>query len=371
VFEPAGIVDELERTMRQEMDFVTEASNTARFHEAFAAGDEARCPKVFWDLTSSEVFTMERLRGVRITDLKALSEMGVGRAALARRLLNVFMKQYLEMGVFHADPHPGNLLVLPDGTVGMLDLGMVGRMTTDLRNKLGALLVAVTASDPDIVAEICFSLGLLGEDFNEAAFKQGVLELLDKYYNMPLKRIDPRRVFSDVTALARESHVVLLRSLVLFAKSLVTVLSTAKALDPDLDAGSVLRPRAQEMLRERLAPTQLIKSLGLNLWSIATFVQAVPRSILRILRRAESGKLQLTFRHTGYEEFTHELDRAANRITASLILASIVIGSSLLLAMKTGPLILNSVSLLGILGYAIAGILGLWTVWGILRSGRL
>ena len=371
MFQPAVVVDELERTMRRELDFVTEAANTARFCRDLAGVEGARCPRVYWPLTSSRVLTLERFTGVRITDLEALASMGVDRAALAGRLVDVFLKQYLEMGAFHGDPHPGNLLVLADGAVGILDFGMVGRLTSDLRDKLGALLVAIARRDVDVVTEICFSLGVMSEEVNEPAFKLGVLELLDKYYGMPLKRIDPRRVFADVTALARESRILLPRDFVLLAKSLVTVVGTARTLEPDFDLAAALRPRAKDLLRQRLMPAQLAKTLGLSLWSVGTLLQAVPRSFLRILRRAEGGRLQFTMRHTGYEDFVGELDRAANRLSVSLILASLVIGSSVLLASKTPPLLFEGVSLLGVLGYVAAAILGLWTVWGILRSGRL
>ena len=371
MFQPTKVLDELERTIRHELDFVTEASNTARFHRELLPIDGVRCPQVYWDLTSSRVLTMERLAGARVTDVERLDAMGVDRPALARRLVDVFLKQYLEMGAFHGDPHPGNLFVAQDGTIGVIDFGMVGRLTPGLRDRLGALLVAVANRDVEIVTEICFSLGVMTDEVNEAAFKLGVLELLDKYYGMPLKRIDPRRVFGDVTALARDARVLLPRDFVLLAKSLVTIVSIARTLDPEFDVSALLRPRAKEMLRRRLAPAELVKSLGLNIWSIATLVQAVPRSFLRILRRAESGRLEFTMRHTGYEDFARELDRAANRLTVSLILASIVVSSSLLLALKTAPLLAGKVSILGVLGFVVAGLLGLWTVWGILRSGRL
>lgn len=372
VFQPLVMMDELTRTMRRELDFVTEAANTARFQRDLAGVAGARCPKVYWDLTSSSVLTLERFTGPRITDLAALDDMGVDRKALAHRLVDVFLEQYLQMAAFHGDPHPGNLLVLADGTVGIIDFGMVGRMTSGLRDRLGALLVAIANRDVDVVTEICFSLGLMSDDVNESAFKLGVLELLDKYYGMPLKRIDPRRIFGDVTALARESRIILPRDFVLLAKSLVTIVSIARTLDPDFDASALLRPRAKDLLRRRLAPRALAKSLGLNLWSIGTLVQAVPRSLLRILRRVETGKLEITFRHTGLEDFIAELDRAANRVTVSLILASLVVSSSMLLASKVPPLIFGgSVSLLGVLGYLFAAVLGLWIVWGILRSGRL
>ncbi len=370
VLQPRVVAEELERTMRRELDFVTEASNTARFHDALAACDGTCAPRVYWDLTSSDVLTLQRLQGVRVTDLAALEAQGTSRRELARRLVDIFLTQYLEMGVFHADPHPGNILIAPDGAIGVIDFGMVGRLTNDLRDKLGALLVAIARREVDIVAEICFSLGLMGDDFNEPAFKLGVLELLDKYYGMPLKRINPRRVFGDVMALARESQIVLPRDFVLLSKSLVTILSIARKLDPDFDTTAQLRPRARAVLQQRLAPAHLAKSLGLSLWSLSTLAKALPRSVLHILRRAEAGRFQLTFRHTGYEDFVRELDRAANRVSLSLILASIVVGSSVLLVATTRPRLFGTIPL-GTVGMAVAGLLGLWTVWGILRSGRL
>lgn len=370
VLQPGMILDELERTIRRELDFITEASNTDRFHEVLTQKDGTACPQVFWDLTSSDVLTMERIEGVRITDLPALGVQKTNRKELAHRLVDIFLTQYLEMGIFHADPHPGNLLVLSDGRVGIIDFGMVGRLTNELRDKLGALLLAIARREVDVVAEICFSMGLIGEDFSERTFKVGVMELLDKYYGMPLKRIDPRRVFGDVMALARESDVILPRDFVLLSKSLVTVLGIAQRLDPDFDVAAQLRPRAREVVKRRLEPHNLAKSLGLNLWSLSTLAKALPRSVLHILRRAETGRLQLTFRHTGYEDMVSELDRAANRLSVSLILASIVVGSSVLLGSGRSPILPGGISL-GAIGYVFAGILGIWTVWGILRSGRL
>jgi len=371
MFQPGVVIDELERTVRRELDFVTEAANTAKFGQTLTAADGARCPQVIWELTSSEVFTMERLRGARITDLAAIAEMGLDRRAVAQRVAGIFLKQYIQLGAFHADPHPGNLLVLPNGSIGILDWGSVGRFTDEMRDKLGMLLVAVARREVDVVSEICFSLRLTGDDFNETVFERGILELLDKWYGMPLKRVDARRVFHEVVLLARECHVTLPRDFVLFAKSLSTIVGIGRALDPEFEISALFRSRAQGLMRERLSPTRLAKSAGLSLWSFATLIQSFPRSLLRILRRTEAGNLQITFRHTGIDRFVTELDRAANRMTLGLILGSIVIGSSLLLALKTPPLIFGSVSLVGIFGYLIAGVLGLWTVWGILRSGRL
>jgi ubiquinone biosynthesis protein len=371
VFQPRIVLEELERTMRRELDFVTEAANTARFHDAIEPADGGRCPQVYWDLTSSDVLTLERLRGVRITNLRALDARGIDRRRLARRLADVFLKQYFELGIFHGDPHPGNLLVLGDGTVGVIDFGMVGRVTGELRNRMGVLLLGVVHREVDVVAEICFSLGIMGEEFNEATFRLGVQELIDKYYGMPLKRVDPRRVFGDVTALARECHLVLPREFVMLAKSLVTVVSIGRQLAPDFDVAESLRPHARALLRRRLAPAAVAKGAGLGLWSLGVLLRGLPRSLTRILRRLETGRLRVDFHHTGYEHALSELDRAANRVTVSVILASLVIGSSLLLAMKAEPLLFGTVSFLGIVGYLLAGLLGLWTVWGILRSGRL
>ncbi len=371
MFQPAAVIDELERTVRRELDFVTEAANTANFGQNLGAGDGARCPQVIWELTSPAVFTMERLHGARITDVAAIEALGLDRRAIAHRLASLFLKQYLQLGAFHADPHPGNLLVLADGTIGILDWGSVGRFTDDLRDKLGMLLVAVARREVEVVSEICFALRLTGDDFNEAAFQRGILELLDKWYGMPLKRVDARRLFHEVVLLARECHVLLPRDFVLFAKSLATIVGIGRVLDPDFEVSDLFRARARGLVRERLSPTRIAKSAGLSLWSFTTLLQSLPRSLLRILRRTEAGNLQITFRHTGHERFVTELDRSANRITLALILGSIVIGSSLLLALRTPPLLYGSVSLVGIFGYLIAGVLGLWTVWGILRSGRL
>jgi len=372
LYRPRRLVMEFARSLRRELDLAAECRSAERIAANFAAAPCVVIPRVHWAFTTERVNTQDFIAGVAGDRLEQLTpQAGFDRALLAQRGAHAVLKMIVEDGFFHADPHPGNVFYLPGNRIAFIDFGMVGRLTGDLRNRMGVLLMGVAHREVDVVAEVCFSLGLMGEDFNESTFRLGVQELMDKYYGMPLKRIDPRRVFGDVAALARECQLVLPRDFVMLAKSLVTIVSIGRRLDPSFDVAECLRPHARALLRRRMSPAAMAKSAGLGLWSLGTLLRGLPRSVARILRRAETGRLRVSLHHTGYEEFVGELDRAANRVTVSVILASLVIGSSLLLAMKTAPLLFGTVSFLGIVGYLLAGLLGLWTVWGILRSGRL
>ena len=370
VYRPAVIVDELARKIHKELDFLTEAAFTARFREITRESPTLRSPDVFWKFTSPSVLTLERLTGTKINMTEQLEEQGVDRKALARNLTIGFMEHYLEHGMFHADPHPGNLLVSPDGKINLVDFGLVGHLSEEMRSQLAATLFAVTRRDVDTFVEIYSEIGIFDRQTHATELKTDLAELLDKYYGLPLSQIDIRRVFNDVTETARRHHVMLPRDFVLLGKSLVAVISTAKSLDPDYDLGTLAESTAKLISKERFSPSRIKRMLSTELWQVGRLLQRLPRDLRNLITSIQEGRLQLVFRHEGLENLTTELDKSSNRLAFSITLASIIIGSSLIVAMGVGPTF-QGISLLGVVGYLMAGVLGVWLVVAILRGGKL
>lgn len=366
---PSAVVDEFERVIRDELDFTVEASNTARFHKLLQDVDGVRGPAVFWELTSSSVLTVERIEGIPISDIDELDRRGHDRKRLAEVLGECFMTQYFRVGTFHADPHAGNMLVMSDGTIGLIDFGMVGHLGSEVKARLSTMLIAAVWEDIDFIGENVADIGMAGEEFDPRQFKRDFTDLFHKYKGMPLGRIDTARFFRDLTNAARRNGLSLPRDLVLLGKSIVSVSGVARVIDPSYDAVRMAAPKTSELLKEKLSPRAWTKHAGLNLLSIAQAVKSIPRDLHSIFRKAESGQLQISFRHRGLDHAVSELDRASNRLAISIYVAALLVASSLMI--KTGLLEVRGVSVPGILGYFLAGVLSLWLAWGILRSGRL
>jgi ubiquinone biosynthesis protein len=367
---PAMIVEEFAQTVAREVDFIAEASSTQRFAEAFKDRPGIRVPQIIWNLTTAGVLTMERLEGSPIYDAEALAAAGADRKTLAASLADCFMHQYFEMGLFHADPHPGNLVVQAPATIGILDFGQVGRMSDTMRNKLATALVAAIHRDFDIVIDVFDELGALPEDVDEDRLKADLSSLVDKYAGLPLKRVNLKNLFEELTTAARRHRAVLPRDFVLLGKSLVTMGGVALALDPDMSMVEVVKPHVHALLADKFSPKHVLKQGATAAYHLTTLAEQAPRQVRQFMRKVMRGRLQIVFRHENLDRAIHELDRSSNRIAFAMIVAATVLGSALLLSGSVGPKILD-IPIIGAVGFFFAGILGVWLAIAILRSGRL
>jgi ubiquinone biosynthesis protein len=386
------IASEFARGIRRELDFVGEASTISRFGAAFdpaRAGSETAVevaiPTVYWDRTTSRVITLERIEGRSLAEVEAegLERLSASeRGVLAERIARAFLRQYFEAGLFHADPHPGNLVWLPDGRIGLIDFGLTGSLTGDLRGQLGTILVALARGQMDLAAEVLADMGMVGEELGEvggdqgelAFFKGEVAAFLEKYYGIPLENVDMGHVFNELMRIARQSNVTVPRDFVLLGKSVVTVASVTRGLDPSLNVASLSRPYAMRLAREKLSRKSLERRFTEELYHVGSMLVHGPRDLRRLARKVLGGRFELRITHRGLKEHVTELDRTGNRLALSVMLASIVIGSSQILSSKIGPTIGSGawqMSALGIVGYLVSLALGLWLILGIFRSGRL
>jgi ubiquinone biosynthesis protein len=370
VFRPMMVVEEFARGIKRELDFIQEATQTERFAAAFEDNGRVRIPRVFWECTTTSVLTLERIEGVSLSRMEELGRRGVDKKELARLLADVFMDQFFTMGLFHADPHAGNLFLMDGGVLAILDFGLVGRLTEEMRDQLGMVMIAVVHGDARMIADVIMDMGMLEDVDRTNDLRADLLDLVERHYEVPLKHFSMRKLLLDIMEAARKHHATLPREYVLLARAFSQVEGIARELDPDFDIQTVAKPYARKLLSQQFAPSHLAKRAGRRLWDLTRFLDRTPRKIGELVNRLLAGKLGFTFEHRGLESFTLELERASNRLSFSIIVAALIVGSSLMLLAKVGPTY-GTVPVLGIIGYCTAAVMGLWLLLAILRRGRL
>jgi len=364
------IVDEFDQTICREMDFLNEAAITDRIHQFFGADPNIVIPKVYWNLTSSRVLTLTCITGRHFHEVLGDSTVELEKPKLARVLIETFMRQVLELGVFHADPHPGNFIIIPPDRIGLVDFGMAGQLD---RHRNAAFVMLLTAGHyryMDIVMDLLADMNAMGPDTDVEILKRDLATLLDKWDALPLKLINVHSIFNEIAALARKHHVILPRDFVLVGKSLAVIGGTAFLLDPSLSATRVIADKVRDALGKFFGREYLTRESILALWHGGSLVRDLPHQIREFNRRLLRGQIKTQLEVHQMDSLIRELDRSSNRLSFGLIIAAIIIGSSLIVNSRVGP---NwyGIPFLGLIGYLLAAIMGLWLVIAIIRSGKL
>ncbi len=367
---PHDLVEEFSLVVKRELDFATEAANTEHLRRNLERFAGVRVPRVFWEFTTARLMVTERLRGARANEITALDRAGHRRPDLARRLVACFMKQVFEDGFYHADPHAGNVLVAANGDIQLVDCGAVGYLTADTMNALGGILVAFHTGDYNRVATEILRLGAMDELVDVARFEGDAASLVGRYYAMPLKYMHLGTMFEEIMVLAHRNGVRLPPELALLAKTIVLVENLARGLDADLKFLEIAEPYARGLLQRRYSPAALARGLADGVGDLNYYLREVPRDLNLLLKRLVRGAVKIELEHRGLPKVVTELDRSSNRLSYALIVAAVIVSSAVVLVAGVGPRILGY-SALGIVGFVVAGLMGLWLAFAILRSGRL
>jgi ubiquinone biosynthesis protein len=371
-FKPVLLVEEFEEAILREMDYVNEAASTARFYEAFKEDSHITTPQVRWDLCGPRVLTLEKVAGRNVDAVVRDGDGSIDRKLLANRLADAYLRQFFELGLFHADPHPGNILISPPADIALIDFGQVGVISDELAHQLVVLMVAGLGRELDLVVDTLGDMQALGPEVDRGQLARGLRRLLDKYYGLPLGRVDTRKFFAEVSDVFRRHDVTVPRELVVLCKALATVTGVALQLDPAIDLVAMLKPRLRRMVADRFAPNRLARGLSVSAWHLFSILRTAPRQLRTALQRIGLGQWQLTVRHENLDRLTSEMDRSSNRLAVSIVLAGIIVGSSVVVSTEREMSILHiPLQWFGIFGYLFAGIMGIGLLWAIFRSGRL
>ncbi len=371
-YRPLTLIDEFERMLLQELDLMHEAATTSRLREAFRDDSQIIIPEVIWSHTTSRVLTLEAIEGENIEHLLSADSNRINRKELARRLADMYLKQFFEIGTFHCDPHPGNILILPPARVGLIDFGQSGVISDTMAGHLLILLISAVCEDAELLVDTLVEMNACTPETQRILLTRDVQMLLDKYAGQPIRRFRVSTVFSEIANTVRKHSLSLPRDVIAMLKSLATVWGLTVRLDPELDIAALLRTRLTKLVRDRLGPKRLAKTGAVTLWHLLSFMKSAPQQLREVLRQVSSGQWQLNVRHDNLEPLAREMDRAGNRLSFSVVIAAIVVGSSMVVTSGSQMQILGvELQTFGFLGYLVAGFLGIGLLVAILRSGRL
>jgi ubiquinone biosynthesis protein len=370
LYDPVGLVKEFRRSIMRELNFTREGRTVDRFAVNFAESETVYTPKIFWDYTGDIVLTMEYVDGIKISALEELTAQGYDLKEVASRGADAFLKQVLDFGLFHADPHPGNVFILPDQVICMLDYGMVGRLGQDLKDQLIDLLQALLNRDVDkIISQLLYS-GELTDDSDIKNLRRDLHDFIEDYYDIVLQDIKVGKLLSEFIEILTHHRIHFPADFMILAKALVIMEGVGRQLDPEFNMINHMRPYVNKLVFERFSPKNISEQAVRIVQAYSSLAKNLPQDIKEFVNRLNRNKFKIDLEHRGLEKLVTDLDRSSNRVSFAVVIGSLIVGSSLVMQIDKGPMILGF-PLLGLLGYSIAGFLGLWLAIGILRSGRL
>jgi ubiquinone biosynthesis protein len=365
------LVDEFARSIRLELDYRQEGRNAQAFHRTFAGHAHVRVPRVYWTYSRQRVLTLELLDGPQLVDLEVEGYTSEERRRLATLLTEAWMTMIFRHGFFHADPHPANILVLDPETIGLVDFGQAGKLSDDDMSKLTALFIDVASENVDALAKRLGDLGVRYERAREAELTVELRELYYKYYGARLAEIDPLQVIREAFALIYSQNLRLPSRFVLLDKAIATLASVTTELYPEFNVFEVAKPYARDLMMHRYTPQRMLRRASKETRELAEVIRRAPHQWHELMEQARHGQFELVFRHKGLDELAHKLDVVFNRLVIALVVAGGLIGSSLIgIFAKNGPHLIG-LHVISLIGFIFSGVLGVWLLVGVVRSGRL
>jgi ubiquinone biosynthesis protein len=353
IYRPTALVDQFDNAITAELDFSLEADNAKRFAENFAGHPHAVFPTVYREASSKRVITMDYLPGHKVYD--AIADHGHKGAVIAKAATGIVIKSIFEDGFFHADPHPGNILIFGDPEqpkIGLVDLGMVGRLSPEMRNKTIDMMIAATRNDHIALADALYEIGRPTKKIDMRAYRAEVSRLADRYLNKPLGEIDLARLLSDLVGAATKFGLEIPPDFLLVGKAIMTIEGVGKEIDPTLDVYAEARPYFLELLRKRYAPERIAADMWRGLERLSGAAYELPQQIREVMDDLRTGRLTLQTRELGAPRVG---DRLGRRVFSGMVVSAQVLAGAWLL---TQP---------GELRYVGMGLLGLGLLWMIMH----
>ncbi len=370
IHRPTRIVEEFSRTLEKEIDYTIETSNAERFARQFISNSTVYVPRVFREVSTKQVLTMEYVDGIKASEIDKLDEDGFDRKIIASRGAELILEQVFEYGFFHADPHPGNIFILPDNVICYLDFGMMGRVDRRAREDFADIVYAYVSRDESKIVDALLRVVEWDIDPDRRALERDVGDFVESYLYKPLKELRIEDILKQVLELITHHKLLLPPDIFLMVKALAQVEGLGLVLDPDFDMTEKAEPFIKRLKLKRLSPKRVMGDFLDSGGELIQLLKEIPGELRDITKQLRQGKVNIGFEHRGLEDFVFEMDRSSNRIAFALVVASLIIGSSLIIMSDLGPFLFGF-PILGLAGFSMAGILGIWLLISILRSGRM
>ena len=362
-FHPVGVVRQFRASLLRELDLAAECRHAA----SFAGDDQIVVPAVHWSFTSERMNVQDFIDGIPVADIAALDAAGMDRKQIARTGAQAVLKMMLEDGFFQADPHPGNVFVLPGARLAIIDFGMVGRLSPARRAEVVSLLFGLVEQDPERVTEVLLEWSRQ-PDVDETQLAIDIDAFVDHYHGVPLGQLDLAGMLLEVTALLRSHGLALPADLALLIKVCLTLEGLGRSLDPDFDMAGQAQPFLRSAMTAQLGPRAVARRSARALIDTAGFLATLPQDLRGLLRAVRAGHARVHLQMEDLPEFSRQVSHSANRLAGSMVIAALIVGSSIAMTVKGGPTLLG-LPFFGLLGFVGASLAGLWLLWSIFRSG--
>ncbi|MFI4876995.1 MAG: ABC1 kinase family protein [Blastopirellula sp. JB062] len=336
-YRPTSTVAEFQRALRRELDYGREERNMLQFAAQFSDDETISIPAVYSDYCTSRVLTMEYVEGVKLSHRDALAAMQVNFAEVARRGAELYVQMIFDHGFYHADPHPGNILVLPGDVIGLLDFGMVGRIDDRLREEMEDLLVGLTSSDADMLSSVIMRWGSLPKELDDNSLRREVSDFIGDYANRPLEKMNFGEVINDMFKIIRRYQIALPPQVAMLLKTMVMLDGTGRLLDPEFNLVHLLQKHRRRIMMKRFSPKRRLRKWNRFYRELERLAEVAPRRMSEMLEQVRTGRFDVHLDH-------RMLGPTVNRLVTGIVASSLFLGSSLMLSMKVPPLLFHQSS---------------------------
>lgn len=366
------VVEEFSKSLRHELDYTIEARNAEKVAKQFKKDQTIHIPSIYWDYSTQTVLTMEFVEGIKLNQFDMLKKLGYDQKVLSERLVRALFHQVLIEGFFHADPHPGNILLMPNGSISLIDFGMVGRLTPDMKHNFASMVIAMMRQNTESMIQAILRIGIVPDEVNLPRLTQEVDELREKYVDVPMSRISLGEAISDLFKVAFRHRIRIPSDFTLLAKCLLILEGIVEKLDPELSIMDMAEPFGIQLLKERYRPSTIAGRIWHNISDYGDLLVSLPKQMKDLMRDLLRGRIHIEVSVPELDSFLRKLDRISNRIAFSIVLLSfsiVMMGLIIASALAPQPILLWQIPAIEI-GFILAGIMLLWLFVSIFRSGK-
>lgn len=361
------IIGELENSARKELDFLYEAENIKEFRMNNSDVRFVTCPRVYDAFTTHNVLVMDFIDGIKISDTDRLISEGYDSGEICMKLANNYFKQIFEDGFFHADPHPGNIMIQKN-KIAYIDFGIMGTLTPAMKEKFNGFLYGLISADADVMAQSVLKITSKTGEVDMERFRSDIETIYNKYIETSLSDIELNRLITDLLDICRNNRLSMPREITMLLKGIVTIEGVLERLSPGIKIMDMLVPYVKGQMLKNINLKDEFRELMMTLYFLSKSAPDVTRELVKIFKNASSGKFKLEMEHTNLDAPVGRMNRMVNRVVFSIIIASIIMGSSMIVSTEIGPK-LYGVSAIAVVGYVGALVMGLWLIILIIRSG--
>lgn len=366
------IVEEFSKSLRAELDYSIEGRNAEKIANQFMQDTSVHIPKIYWEYSTKTVLTMEFIEGVKINNLDLLTESGYNRKTIAEKFTQCMLQQILVDGFFHGDPHPGNVIIMPGEVIGLMDFGMVGHLSQEMKLQFVLLVISLKRGDSDGITNVLLQMGLFPDDVDINLLRFDVENIRNKYYDLPLSQLHLGEVIQELFTIAARYHIQIPAEFTMLGKSLMTLEGIVEFLDPECNIMSIAEPFAGKLMKERYQPKKIIDNVWEQIKEYSEFMSSLPKNIKELTTTVQKGKLHFNISTPELHILLERLDKISNRLSFSIVLLAfsiimvgLIIGSSI----GRQATILWEIPIIEV-GAVVATLMFLWLLFAIFRSGK-